>query len=212
MKERLKAQVRRNIEAEKNADSVMLCLDTSGSMGYPFERNLIGSPQKIEALKKAASVLIDSSDAAGCLLGAITYSSRVATICELTRDYLNLKAKIEQMHGGGMTMLGSGLERAAMELGEAFYGTKRIILVCDGQQSPHKGKSAQEVVLNMIQPLNIIVDCIAIGFDADDELLKWIAKETGGVFLHPRTPDELNRDFLRLESRNRKLLTAGGKP
>ena len=209
-KERLKAQARRNIRFEKDTEKLLLCLDVSGSMRDPFEVRI--GPSKIDALKTAASVLIGGSDSKGCLIGAIKYSSKAELVSSLTQDFEKLKSQITSVSVGGMTHIGDALDCCANHLGESRFGSSRIILVSDGREGIHKKDRASPVIVrNVIKPAGIIVDCVAIGYNADAKLLQWIANETGGVFLHPKTPEDLSRNFLQLEMRNRKLLTAGDK-
>jgi Mg-chelatase subunit ChlD len=208
IKERLRRQVQANIEAEKSLESLILCLDVSGSMNMPFSFRY--SETRIAALKIAANILVDASDSHGCIIGVTSYSGSATEVSPMTADYEKLKCHITKMQTGALTYMGEGLLHAAKQLGERRFGSGRIILLSDGAETIHDfTKSAKQIVLGYIKPCKIRVDCIGIGEEVDVDLLQWIAKQTGGVFLHPMNPQELNKDFLQLETRARMLLSSG---
>jgi Mg-chelatase subunit ChlD len=209
VKDRLRRQVQANIEAAKNGEALMLCLDASGSMSDPFVFKDYAGPTRFSAMKQAAMLLVDKSDEYGCTLGVVTYCGMASEISGLTRDFAELKRQITRMGQGSITEMGEGLWMCANALEKSSFLNRRIILLCDGQETARM-RSAISVVRDRIIPLQIRVDCIAIGDKVDVSLLKNIAAMTGGVFLHPGTPQELQTDFLKLESRARLLLTSGG--
>jgi Ca-activated chloride channel family protein len=210
IKDRMRRQVQANLEAAKNTESLMLCLDVSGSMNQPFVRSDYLGPSRVAAMKTAANILVDGSNAHGCIMGVVAYSAKAVVVSYPTQDYEELKRQITSMRSGSSTQLGEGLFLCVEHLGKSNFDNKRIILLCDGQQSVHGPRAdALEIVKRHVKPNKIRVDCIAIGEQVDVTLLRAIADMTGGVFLHPKTPEDLQTDFLKLESRARALLTSG---
>jgi Mg-chelatase subunit ChlD len=190
-------------------ERLVLCLDVSGSMQYPFSHKDYGGPRRIDALKEAVKILIKNSSRDHCALGVVTYSGKANLIYEPTKEYGLVLHDVAQMNTGSMTMIGEGLSLA----GKVFQnkgGQKRIILLSDGQETmpTGKGHSAQTIVMRELLPRGVIVDCIGIGQDVDIQLLEWISRKTGGVCVHPKTVQELNEHFKQLETRNRKMLVA----
>jgi Mg-chelatase subunit ChlD len=159
-------------------------------------------------MKQAAAILVDKSDEHGCTLGVVSYCGEARVVADLSSDFRELKRRITGMAQGSITEMGEGLWMSADALEKSNFARCRIILLCDGQETARK-KPAMDVAKTRLVPLQIRVDCIAIGDKVDVSLLKQIAALTGGIFLHPHTPQELQTDFLKLESRARLLLTTG---
>lgn len=82
----------------------------------------------------------------------------------------------------------------------------QAILMSDGQ--PHESR---ERILGCVRDMNgqVVINTVACGNNADEELLSEIARLTGGVFRKANEPIDLPVTFKEIASRAVGMLTAG---
>lgn len=163
----------------KSDKEVVFLLDRSGSM----------EGQKIELLVRAVSEAREK------------YESRV----ELS--YVAFNDSAEKIVFAQVLTLrpvgGTAIYRALMELRDKDVGA-HAVLVTDGQceDSTH----TLDVAFSLIG--RVTIHCIACGEDADEELLKEIARLTGGTYMKAGNPVDLPLHFLALTARAVAALNA----
>ena len=147
--------------------------------------------QKVITIKQAASVCYVLNDKSGSMrgmkwdelikaniiLGQHSVGTDLVT-CIFASDF---KADIcleDESVGGGTNMTGALKELYKIIKGKQYKST-RVILVSDGRPD-----SVPSSVIDVVKMLyeGIIIDTVGIGEDCDKELLKNIAKLTGGTF------------------------------
>jgi Ca-activated chloride channel family protein len=177
-------------EQKKRSLSIVLAIDKSGSMAVGSGRYV-----KIDLAKEAAVSVVEFLTDKD-YVGVIAFDAEAHEIVKLEK--VRLKGKIEDKIGtiqvGGGTNIYPALEIAHKRLLNADTQLKHVILVSDGKsQQPDDsyalvGKMAQD---------RITVSTIAIGGDADRELMRDIANL--GLGRHYETDDagDLPRIFVK---------------
>lgn len=197
--------------------------DTFGAGGWantPLE-DAMPVDFKIKAAKVvpvgALSIVIDQS---GSMEGDKLVLSRLAAIAAVKtmgpRDYINVvafdsaaydtfplqrvgdgraaAAKIGEIASAGGTNLYPAMQKAFEQLkGATDASVKHMIVLTDGQTP---AAPFAELVSEMRKE-NITVTGVAVGADANSELLAGIARDGGGKFYAARTPQSLPRIFIR---------------
>ena len=189
-------------ERKKRSLSIILAIDKSGSMATVSGRYI-----KIDLAKEAAVSVVEfltDKDQ----IGVIAFDAEAQEIVRLEK--VRLKGKIEDKIGtirtGGGTNIYPALEIAHKWLKNTDTQLKHVILVSDGR-SQHPDIS-YTLVSEMAQD-KITVSTIAIGSDADKEVMRDIADL--GLGRHYETGDagNLPRIFVKEAFVASKLITEG---
>lgn len=199
------------IEAE--GISIVMAMDISASM---LSKDL--KPNRLEALKKVAIDFIDSRYRDK--IGVVAYSGEAFTICPLTSDHKIAKNAIKDVKYGlleGGTAIGTGLGTAINRL-DVNDQTKEkvVILLTDGVNN--SGNIDPKTIAEIAHEKNIRVYTIAMGtngtayspigidpmgklvfkdvpVEIDEELLREIAKITGGRYFRATDNEKLERIY-----------------
>jgi len=149
-----------------------LVMDKSGSM----------SGKKIEEAKEAAYIYINTSEEQKDMVSIAAFSSNAESITEpiaISEGRELLKKDILSLSAGGSTNVGSGLTVALAHLSSCDRKDRKAFLMSDGRHNA--GTYKPEV--SEYQKRGWPIWTMAFGRDADQEMLKWIADQTGGMFL-----------------------------
>lgn len=149
-----------------------LVIDKSGSM----------SGEKIRRAQQAARVYVDTCPEGEDMISLAAFSSSAESITEpvsITEGRERLKGSIFSLSAGGSTNVGSGLDVAFNHLSFCNLKDKRAVLMSDGRHNTGTYKPDVAKFQNKGWP----IDTVAFGGDADQEMLSWIANQTGGHFL-----------------------------
>ena len=155
-----------------------LVMDKSGSM----------TGEKIRRAKEAAQVYVDTCAEGKDMFSLAAFSSNAASITEpisITEGREMLKKDILSLSAGGSTNVGSGLTIALGHLSSCNLKDKRAVLMSDGMHNTGTYKPEVAEFQNKGWP----IDTVAFGRDADQEMLSWIAYQTGGSFYPAETSD-----------------------
>ncbi|RPI61130.1 MAG: VWA domain-containing protein, partial [Planctomycetaceae bacterium] len=164
--------------------ALVLVIDHSGSM----------TGQKVECAKAAAAAavrLLSTRD----YLGVIAFDSEyswVIPMAELT-DKDAVYRKISDIGAGGGTDIFPALKAAYEAVKKTKAGVRHIILLTDGQSA---GADCRSLAAQMGKD-KITVSTVAIGDDADLNLLAAIAKSTGGRFYPVQNLKNLPQIFIK---------------
>lgn len=178
---------------------IMMILDVSGSMFNPVDIN--GMKSRIEVVKEEALRFIDQrvNDA----IGVIVFGHDVLVRCPITHDKRVLRDIVKQIDVGMIdpdgTFLATSLVTGVSRLKHAKAASKMIILMSDGD--PTEGDMNPDMAIQVAQKMGIKVYTVGIvnAFvryprtpiiipvgeaqrGVSHDLLKRIAKETGGKF------------------------------
>ncbi len=190
-----KTNVSETIDSE--GIDIVLSLDISGSMlAEDFK------PDRLEAAKANALKFIDERPTDR--IGLVIFSGESFTQCPITIDHSVLKDQLMQIKSGMLqdgTAIGDGLATAVDRLRDAKGKSRVVILMTDGVNNV--GKIGPELALEIAKAYKVRVYTIGIGtigealspvqtpfglqkqmvpVQIDENLLKKIAKETGGKY------------------------------
>ena len=189
------------------ASSLLLLIDTSGSMGDP-----IGSADpevKIEVAKRAAVDALGRAASGGSVEVAVLAFSGdcghpVPQFQDFTRDVALLRRFVESLQPGGRTPMAAAVQfanRFMSSNGAAGAADRMIMLLADGQNDCGDIDQA----LAELQAAGVIFRHETVGFGitpnsaAADDLRK-IATETGGTYHHAADATQLADVFMEFVS------------
>jgi Ca-activated chloride channel family protein len=189
---------------------VELVLDVSGSM----RANDIGGRSRISVAQQAFRDVVDAlpeeTELGIRVLGA-TYrgedkkkgcqdTQQIVPVAKVDRDAA--KGAIATLRPTGFTPVGLALRGAAQDLGTTGEGTRRIVLITDGEDTcapPDPCDVARELAA---QGVHLVID--TLGLAPDDKVrrqLLCIASATGGTYASATTPEELTGRIKQLVDR-----------
>jgi Ca-activated chloride channel homolog len=168
-----------------------MVLDRSGSMS-----------EDINGVEKMALVRVATHSATEFVakhhdqLGAIAFDVAPHTVVPLTRlnsqaDAEKVNKEIDRIHAEGGTNIYKALAAGAAEIEKSTEQNRHVVLLSDGISE--KGTYAE--LIPRLRAEHITVSTVALGLDADFELLQAIAKETNGHFYATVDPRELPKIF-----------------
>jgi uncharacterized protein involved in high-affinity Fe2+ transport len=177
-----------------------LVLDTSGSMADPECQDL----SKIQAVKEAAEDTIAGFFFPGTSnrIAIVSFSDVSNSVEGFTNNYSEAYSKVSLLSAGGSTSFGLGLSQSIDEF-KKLNGTnhvKAIIFMSDGMNNtpPDYG-----YYLNICRWMGIRVYTIGYGSEADHDLLREMARLSGGDYLFADPcgdPDRIIRNtFIKLQ-------------
>jgi len=176
--------VRMDAEKKKDQPSIALCLviDRSGSM----------SGQKIEMAKEAAKATAEvlSPDD---YIEVIAFDSQPQRLVRMqsARNRMRILSDISRLSPNGGTDIFPALQMANEDLALVAAKRKHVILLSDGE-APSNG--IKELVQEMVSE-GMTASAVALGEDADKNLMKLVAETGGGRFYFVKDPNALPRIF-----------------
>jgi len=192
---------------------IILALDVSGSMCF-FD-DLRTREKRVDTAKKEAIRFIEKRE--NDPIGLVLFGADAISRCPLTLDKKILKRLVHETKLGILntsgTSLGTGLATAINKLKHSQAKSKIIILLTDGQPTPHTEKISVDTALEIAQNQKIKVYAIGIGNrkggylesrlgfvqqmpdSVDEVLLKKIAKKTGGQFFRANSQTEMRQIY-----------------
>ncbi len=172
--------------------AVELVLDSSGSMKRP----VLGSSrsQQSVANSSAASAIevLDPTD----MIGVIAFSGSPRLVVPITKndDPKASQDKINSISSGGGTNLAPALRMAREQLLSVESKTKHVVVLSDGES---QDSEQLPLIANELRVDGIKVSTITIGDEADEETMRLIATDSGGVYYRVVNPAVLPRIFLK---------------
>lgn len=176
--------VRCDFQKEEETPSLALCLviDRSGSM----------SGEKMELAKaaaKASADLLTNRD----YISVIAFDSESYPVVPIQQagNTSSIAAEIASITEGGGTNIAPGMEEALRQLSGNAAKLKHVILLTDGVSQPGP---FYELTTQMAQG-NITVSTVAVGSDADTDLLTQIAQWGNGRYYETNDPSTVPQIF-----------------
>jgi Mg-chelatase subunit ChlD len=166
---------------ERQRVALLLIMDKSGSMGYDPG----GGNGKIEMAKEAAS-LAARSLSAGDQIGLLVFNDRQEWAVPLTTIKDNstldeIDRKIAAIDADGGTEILPALSVGLDAIRNADADARHIVLLSDGKARTGTRESYQRL-LDDARSDRVTLSTIAIGEDADTDLLNFLADEGGGRY------------------------------
>lgn len=164
--------------------ALMLVIDSSGSM----------SGEKLE-LSKAAAIaalkVLGNED----FIGVVSFDSAAHWIVPMTRVATRqaIASRIARIDAGGGTDMEPGMVQGYRGLRSVNAAVKHMIVLTDGQT--HGSNFLQMAGLHRGQ--KITTSCVAVGQDADVQLLNAVARAGGGKYYLVDNPNTIPRIFMK---------------
>jgi Ca-activated chloride channel family protein len=182
--------------------TVVLCIDTSGSM-----RARDVAPTRGEAADAAARTFIDSVPD-GTQVGIISFSSTAEVVAQPTSDLDAARDAVERIPAPeGGTAIGDAIDLAAQQMPKS--GRRIIVLLTDGVNNLGREpvQAAQDAAAR-----SILIETVGVGSndsgqvipgtnelaDLDAQTLRTIAQTTGGQYAEARDAGSLRDAFRRI--------------
>jgi Ca-activated chloride channel homolog len=168
-----------------------MVLDRSGSMTEAVEG--VEKIAMVRAATKAATGFIAKHDDQ---FGAIAFDVGPHNAVPLTAlktpaDAEAANAAIRRIHAEGGTNIYKALAAGVRQIEQSHEKNRHIVLLSDGISE----KGSYAALVPQLKADDITVSTIALGMDADFELLKGIADQTGGRFYKTEDPHQLPKIF-----------------
>ena len=173
---------------ERQRVALLLIIDKSGSMGY----DPLGGKGKIEMAKEAASLAARAlSD--GDQIGVLVFNDRQEWVVPMTTidgesTFQEIDRKIAGIEPDGGTEILPALSVGLDAIRNADADSRHIVLLSDGKARTGTRESYQRLIDDALADRTTL-STIAIGEDADTDLLNFLADEGGGRY-HFTTKDE----------------------
>jgi Ca-activated chloride channel family protein len=186
---------------------IMLCFDISGSM---MAKDF--SPNRLEASKELAMDFVNNR--AGDNIGIVIFSAVSFTLVPLTTYHDAVFSQMQNIRSGYLenegTAIGSGIATCVDRLKDSKSKSKIIILLTDGVD--YGGTIPPDIAKEMAKLYNIKIYTIGVGsgkeleeevetpmgrtrqkltLEFNENLLKEIAKETGGQYYSAKSKEAL---------------------
>lgn len=184
-------------QKERVPAAIVLTLDRSGSMS-----------EEINDLKEASIKLIELLDSSRDKAAVVVFSIAGQTLHSLSHDLQGAKDAVSSISTGGPTNIADGIEETLSELALANEPLNFAILFTDGYPMPNESDQKAKIV-ELLKTADIegtIIHTVGLG-EFDEELLKDIAKRTGGRFFEAGSSADLEAIFETIYQDQSKLLS-----
>lgn len=200
---------------------IVLCLDISGSMlAEDFK------PNRIDASKQVALDFI--ANRPNDRIGLVIFSGEAFTQCPLTTDHAVLKNLFKDINSGMLndgTAIGEGLATAVSRIKDSKAKSKVIILLTDGVNNA--GSVDPLTAGEIAKQFGIKVYTVGVGTNGyapypvrtpfgiqyqsmevqiDEDILKQIAKETGGKYFRATDTDKLKQIYNEIDRMEKTII------
>jgi uncharacterized membrane protein len=176
--------------AQRPRVALLLIIDRSGSMTY----NPVGGPTKLDMARDAAKLALTAlSD--GDQIGVIAFNDRQQWVVPMTavegqasRDSIN--AAIDGLSGDSGTELYPALQVGIDAIRAVDVDVRHVIVLSDGKSRSGTRESYQ-ALLETASRDRVSVSTLALGDDADLDLLQFIALNGSGRFHFTNKPEDI---------------------
>lgn len=205
--------VEEHSESETTIEGVdiVLAMDISGSMlAQDFK------PDRLEASKAIAAEFV--ADREGDRISVVAFAGEAFTQCPLTSDRGAVQTSLSRLRSGVIddgTAIGNGLATAINRLRESSAKSKVVVLVTDGVNN--SGQISPRMAADIARDLEVKVYTIGVGrrgqapmpamdpygnvmmvmadVEIDEDVLREIAKVTGGKYFRAENSDALTKIY-----------------
>jgi Ca-activated chloride channel family protein len=175
---------------EQGQTALILVMDRSASMDeYRGQSGIIA---KFAMAKEAARLAVDTMRP-GDTMGILSFDTETLwtvppRVISGDNDKEEIKGLISNIELGGGTDIYPAVEKAAQAIKSVNASSKHLVLLTDGREY-HSPDYA--TLLAQIRADNVTLSCIAIGTDADRDLLTRLAKLGEGRYYFTERPENI---------------------
>ena len=180
----------------------ILCIDVSGSMDSPAERNIHAQPfesvrSKLDFVKTAGEKLLDMMRD-GDQFSAISFADMARIEYPLTTlskdNRFQIKDRIRALKTAGCTNISDGLQTCFHQIPSSLKETHhiKIILLSDGDAN--RGITCIDKLSTMVSNYrkeHVSISAIGVGLQYNSYFMESIATSSGGMFYHLESMDSL---------------------
>ncbi|MGC4108318.1 MAG: VWA domain-containing protein [Thermomicrobiales bacterium] len=171
--------------------ALMIVMDTSGSMNYDPSS---GGESKID-LAKQGVLTAASALTTGDQIGVIAFNDEPSWAMPMTTltgsgDQQRIAAAIDPLHATGGTEIYPALRLAYDSMRNVDADVRHIILLSDGRSQTGTKDSYERLVKDTGDD-RITLSAVALGADADIDLLQTLAATGGGRYHFAGSPEEI---------------------
>ncbi|MCM1180900.1 MAG: VWA domain-containing protein [Clostridium sp.] len=181
-----------DLQGEKEVPKMAMAMviDQSGSMSTPADDNT--TVTGLDLAKQAARSGVEqlrTTDEIGIMAFDDTYHWIVPI--RQADNIMEIKDSISSIDYGGGTSIYPAFQEAYVQMVKSDAKLKHIILLTDGQD----GFRDYRDLVNRVNEAGITVSTVAVGYDADKELLEDLAKQCGGRYYYTDINNSIPRIF-----------------
>jgi Ca-activated chloride channel family protein len=175
---------------ERQRVALLLVIDKSGSMALDPVQSVSKIDMAKEAVQLAAGALLDGDE-----IAILAFNDRQQWIMRLTKidgqsDRDRINAAVNELDSDGGTEIYPALDVGFDELSKSDADVRHIVLLSDGKSSTGTKESYTKLIEEMRQS-GTTLSTIAIGEDADTDLLQYLAEEGNGKYHAAENPQEI---------------------
>lgn len=177
---------------ERQRVALLLIIDKSGSMALDPVDSISKIDMAKEAVHLAAGALLDGDE-----IAILAFNDQQQWIMRLTRidgqgDRDRINASVNELESDGGTEIYPALDVGFDEISKSEADVRHIVLLSDGKSSTGSRDSYTKLIEEM-QQSGTTLSTIAIGDDADTDLLQHLAEAGGGRYSPAATPQDIPR-------------------
>ena len=180
--------------------SIVLALDTSGSMKSTVDAVKAGAKQFINALRPQDR------------LSLILFSDESALVHDLTSTRESTFAAIDEYKVRGGTALNDALFDSLTRL-KSVEGRRAVVVMTDGrdENGPGTGPGSRHTIADVLTELrstDVTIYSIGLGSNVERNVLESLARQSGGEAFFPQVVEELGQDYSRVIEHLRRRYVA----
>lgn len=202
------------INVVEKPESVHVCfvLDKSGSMAQPLGPSSGGLVSKIDMVKVAVQRSVAELPASATI-SVVVFDALTTVLVAAAplSDWARVSATVDQLAASGGTVMDTAVEKGIQLLAQSPC-QRHMILLTDGITNVSTGSPVArwDQLIRSIKDANIRLTTIALGQEADRDLLEKLAWRTGGIREDCTTAEQIPTVFVK-EAKTIKQLSRARK-